>query len=90
MADHACAAGQVGKVLGERWKALSASERKPYDDKAKVDKERYENDKAAYAVRHPHPTVRRPKLTIPPRPAVTRTRMRNRPVRSARARSRGF
>jgi len=41
--------GQVGKVLGERWKALSTSERKPYDDKAKADKERYENDKAAYA-----------------------------------------
>ncbi|KAI4148097.1 MAG: hypothetical protein LQ340_005239 [Diploschistes diacapsis] len=41
--------GQVGKVLGERWKALSPQERQPYEDKAKADKERYDAEKASYA-----------------------------------------
>ncbi|KAJ6096204.1 high mobility group box domain-containing protein [Penicillium sp. IBT 16267x] len=40
--------GQVGKVLGEKWKALSDSERKPYDDKATADKKRYEEEKTKY------------------------------------------
>ncbi|KAL5339167.1 Non-histone chromosomal protein 6 [Aspergillus crustosus] len=40
--------GQVGKMLGERWKALSDKDRKPYDDKAATDKKRYEDEKAAY------------------------------------------
>ena len=40
--------GQVGKVLGERWKALSEKGRDPYEKKAKADKERYEQEKAAY------------------------------------------
>ncbi|KAJ5888008.1 non-histone chromosomal protein 6 [Penicillium taxi] len=40
--------GQVGKTLGERWKALSPSERKPYDQKAADDKKRYEDEKAKY------------------------------------------
>ncbi|KAJ5539820.1 non-histone chromosomal protein 6 [Penicillium frequentans] len=40
--------GQVGKALGEKWKALSDSERKPYDDKAAADKKRYEDEKAKY------------------------------------------
>ena len=42
--------GQVGKVLGEKWKALSEKQRKPYEDKAVADKQRYENEKAAYNV----------------------------------------
>ncbi|MCJ1250240.1 Non-histone chromosomal protein 6 [Trapelia coarctata] len=41
--------GQVGKVLGERWKALNAKQREPYEAKAKTDKERYESEKASYA-----------------------------------------
>ncbi|KAL4795557.1 Non-histone chromosomal protein 6 [Aspergillus venezuelensis] len=40
--------GQVGKMLGEKWKALSDKERKPYEDKAATDKKRYEDEKAAY------------------------------------------
>ncbi|KAJ0426063.1 high mobility group box domain-containing protein [Aspergillus carlsbadensis] len=40
--------GQVGKMLGEKWKALSDKERKPYDDKAAADKKRYEEEKAQY------------------------------------------
>ncbi|KAL2049598.1 hypothetical protein ABVK25_010177 [Lepraria finkii] len=40
--------GQVGKVLGERWKALNEKQRLPYETKAKADKERYENEKASY------------------------------------------
>lgn len=42
--------GQVGKVLGERWKALSEKQRIPYDAKAAADKKRYEEEKAAYNV----------------------------------------
>ncbi|KAJ5095412.1 Non-histone chromosomal protein 6 [Penicillium alfredii] len=40
--------GQVGKMLGDKWKALSDSERRPYDDKAAADKKRYDAEKAAY------------------------------------------
>ncbi|KAL8757427.1 MAG: hypothetical protein Q9184_004216 [Pyrenodesmia sp. 2 TL-2023] len=41
-------AGQVGKVLGEKWKALNATQRKPYEARAAADKERYESEKASY------------------------------------------
>ncbi|KAL4940951.1 Non-histone chromosomal protein 6 [Aspergillus oleicola] len=40
--------GQVGKMLGEKWKGLSDKERKPYEEKAATDKKRYEDEKAAY------------------------------------------
>ncbi|KAL9002803.1 MAG: hypothetical protein Q9188_004288 [Gyalolechia gomerana] len=40
--------GQVGKVLGEKWKALNSKQREPYETKAKADKERYETEKASY------------------------------------------
>jgi len=40
--------GQVGKVLGERWKALNEKQRTPYEAKAAVDKKRYEDAKAVY------------------------------------------
>ena len=42
--------GQIGKILGERWKALGPSERAPYEAKAAMDKKRYEDEKAAYNV----------------------------------------
>jgi len=41
-------AGQVGKMLGDKWKALTEAERKPYDAKAAADKKRYEEEKAKY------------------------------------------
>jgi len=40
--------GQVGKVLGERWKALNDKQRGPYEAKAATDKKRYEDEKAAF------------------------------------------
>ncbi|CAI7677147.1 Non-histone chromosomal protein 6 [Penicillium manginii] len=40
--------GQVGKMLGDKWKALTETERKPYDAKAATDKKRYEEEKAKY------------------------------------------
>ncbi|CAK37704.1 transcriptional regulator family: HMG [Aspergillus niger] len=40
--------GQVGKMLGERWKALSDTDRRPYEEKAAADKKRYEDEKASY------------------------------------------
>ncbi len=42
--------GQVGKLLGERWKALNDKQRTPYEAKAAADKKRYEDEKAAYNV----------------------------------------
>ena len=44
------ASGQVGKVLGDRWKALSEKQREPYEKKAAADKKRYEDEKAKYNV----------------------------------------
>ncbi|KAI9365217.1 high mobility group box domain-containing protein [Pilaira anomala] len=41
--------GQIGKILGEKWKALSDEQKKPYNEKAEADKKRYENEKAALA-----------------------------------------
>lgn len=43
-------AGQVGKQLGERWKALNDKQRTPYEAKAAQDKKRYEDEKASYNV----------------------------------------
>ncbi|KUJ13548.1 uncharacterized protein LY89DRAFT_672754 [Mollisia scopiformis] len=40
-------AGQVGKVLGERWKALNDKQRAPYEAKAAQDKKRHEDEKAS-------------------------------------------
>ncbi|KAL2222860.1 nucleosome binding protein [Thermoascus aurantiacus ATCC 26904] len=40
--------GQVGKILGERWKALTDEQRRPYEEKALADKKRYEDEKASY------------------------------------------
>jgi hypothetical protein len=37
-------------MLGEKWKALTDKERKPYNDKAAADKKRYEEEKAQYNV----------------------------------------
>ena len=42
--------GQVGKILGERWKALNDKQRAPYEAKAAADKKRYEDEKQAYNV----------------------------------------
>ncbi|KAK3059804.1 Non-histone chromosomal protein 6 [Coniosporium uncinatum] len=41
--------GEVGKMLGEKWKELSDKDKEPYEAKAKADKQRYEDEKAAYA-----------------------------------------
>ncbi|KAI7898173.1 high mobility group box domain-containing protein [Cokeromyces recurvatus] len=41
--------GQIGKILGEKWKAMSDEEKKPYVQKAEADKKRYESEKAAQA-----------------------------------------
>lgn len=41
--------GQVGKALGDKWKALSAEDKVPYENKAEADKKRYEKEKAEYA-----------------------------------------
>jgi hypothetical protein len=40
--------GEVGKLLGERWKALTNDEKTEYEDKAKKDKDRYLKEMEAY------------------------------------------
>lgn len=40
--------GDVGKMLGEKWKSLSDAQKGPYEKKAAADKKRYEDEKAAY------------------------------------------
>ncbi|KAI8882466.1 high mobility group box, partial [Backusella circina FSU 941] len=39
--------GQIGKILGEKWKSMDDNEKKPYTEKAEADKKRYEEEKAA-------------------------------------------
>jgi len=40
--------GDVGKMLGQRWKNLPEDDKAPYEAKAAADKKRYEDEKAAY------------------------------------------
>ncbi|KAG7447230.1 hypothetical protein ARMGADRAFT_1013171 [Armillaria gallica] len=40
--------GEVGKLLGAKWKELDDEEKKPYVDLAAKDKARAEDEKAAY------------------------------------------
>jgi HMG (high mobility group) box len=42
--------GQIGKILGERWKNMNDKDKAQYDAKATKDKERYEAEKRAYNV----------------------------------------
>jgi hypothetical protein len=56
-------AGQVGKVLGERWKALNDKQRAPYEAKAVQDKKRYEDEKASYNVSADEPVGVRKRTT---------------------------
>lgn len=40
--------GEIGRVLGERWRALSTDDRAQYEAQAVEDKQRYEREKDAY------------------------------------------
>lgn len=44
--------GQVGKLLGDKWKQLTPEDKGPYESKAETDKKRYEKEKAEYAKKH--------------------------------------
>ena len=41
--------GDVGHLLGTKWKEMNEDEKKPYIEMANKDKERAETEKAAYA-----------------------------------------
>lgn len=40
--------GEVGKLIGEKWRQLSADDKKKYEDLAAKDKQRYDAEKTAY------------------------------------------
>ena len=40
--------GEVGKVLGQKWKSISEKDKTKYEELAAKDKERYEKEKKAY------------------------------------------
>ncbi|CAR23688.1 HMG box domain-containing protein [Lachancea thermotolerans] len=40
--------GQVGRLLGDKWKALTDEEKQPYEAKHAADKKRYESEKELY------------------------------------------
>ncbi|KAI9492702.1 HMG box protein [Zychaea mexicana] len=37
--------GQIGKLLGEKWKSMDDDQKQPYKDKAEADRKRYEAEK---------------------------------------------
>jgi len=41
--------GEVGKILGEQWKKLKASEKKEFEDQNEKDKKRYAKEMEAYS-----------------------------------------
>jgi len=44
--------GQLGASLGEIWRKMPVEEKKPYENRAFVDRERYHNEMALYHQRH--------------------------------------
>jgi len=42
---------EMARIIGERWKNLSKQERKPYEEKADMDKARYEREKCQFLLR---------------------------------------
>ncbi|ESQ32633.1 hypothetical protein EUTSA_v10003803mg [Eutrema salsugineum] len=47
--------GEVGKVLGDKWRQMSAEEKEPYEAKAQVDKKRYKDEISDY--KNPQPML---------------------------------
>ncbi|GMG98436.1 hypothetical protein Nepgr_000276 [Nepenthes gracilis] len=45
---------EVGKVLGDKWRKMSAEEREPYEAKARADKKRYKDEIGGY--KNPQPS----------------------------------
>ncbi|EIE79999.1 hypothetical protein G6F46_001817 [Rhizopus delemar] len=41
--------GEIGKILGAKWKEMTEEEKKPFVEKAEADKKRYEDEKAKAA-----------------------------------------
>ncbi|CAD6587219.1 MAG: Non-histone chromosomal protein 6 [Cyphobasidiales sp. Tagirdzhanova-0007] len=43
--------GEMGKLLGAKWKELDDAGKKPYSDKAEEDKKRYEKEQGSYSAK---------------------------------------
>ncbi|KAF7731699.1 Non-histone chromosomal protein 6 [Apophysomyces ossiformis] len=52
--------GQIGKILGEKWKGMTDEQKKPYVEKAEADKKRYEDEKAAVSQISIMPAMKKP------------------------------
>ncbi|GFH59373.1 HMG_box-domain-containing protein [Chaetoceros tenuissimus] len=61
----------ISKEASLRWKRLTPSERKKWDDKAKADKERFEREKAAYKGPWEVPNKRRKKDSRAPKRSMS-------------------
>jgi len=62
--------GQIGKILGERWKNMTEKDKAVYEAKATKDKERYEAEKRAYNVSPLSPSPPIPPITPPITPTI--------------------
>ena len=51
LTNSRCLTGEIGKLLGAKWKELDDSEKKPYLEQAARDKARAEQEKSEYDVR---------------------------------------
>ncbi|KAI0744791.1 high mobility group box domain-containing protein, partial [Earliella scabrosa] len=57
--------GEIGKLLGAKWKELDEEEKKPYLDQAAADKARAEQEKNEYDVRNLQSTPSAPHSSPP-------------------------
>lgn len=47
---------EIGKVLGEKWRSMSAEEKEPYEAKARADKKRYKDEIGGYNSKNAQPS----------------------------------
>jgi hypothetical protein len=62
-ANPAAKGTEVVSILAAKWRAMSAADKKPYDDKAALEKGRYLIEKKAYEESRPQPAVNKPDVT---------------------------
>lgn len=56
---------EIGHALGERWRALSAEDKKKYEEKANDDKKRHSDELAVYNASKPKPSSKAKANSLP-------------------------